>query len=78
MPTPTPTGTQTPGGLKGDYDNDGHVTLEDTTLTLKVALKLVEPGDEEKARVDVDGDGKVTLDDVQKILKFALKIITEW
>ena len=58
----------------GDVTGDGKVKLDDTTLTLKAALAIIDFDEEQTARADFDGDGKIKLADATSSLKVALNI----
>ena len=73
--TPTITDTPTPS-VKGDINFDGKTDLSDAQLSLKCALMIVEPTEQQIDAADIDGNGKIDLSDVQLILKAALGIIS--
>ena len=77
MATVTPTITDTPTpSVKGDINFDGKTDLSDAQLSLKCALMIVEPTEQQIDAADIDGNGKIDLSDVQLILKAALGIIS--
>ena len=69
--------------LKGDIDNDGKITILDSTICLHIMatepIDFTEEGkaradvndftEEEKARADVNNDGTVSLRDAKAILR---------
>lgn len=74
-PTPSPTPTEPEEVVLGDLDGDQKVTLQDTQVALKAALKIVILDHTKIEAADVNKDRTVTLEDAQIILKVALKII---
>ena len=73
--TPATTTAPAPQPLKGDFNGDGEVSVEDAQLTLKAytrhvaGLESTLTPEEEKA-ADVNGDGEVSVDDAQLILRY--------
>lgn len=55
--------------LKGDIDNDGKITILDSTICLANIAGSIDFSEQEKARADVNNDGTVSLRDAKKILK---------
>lgn len=63
--------------LKGDLNSDKQVTLPDAQTALKIALRIMEPeNDNQLKAADLNADGAVSMDEVQEILKASLKITT--
>ena len=54
--------------LLGDADGDGVLSPEDARVTLRVSVKLDDPG-ANAGQMDVDGDGRVTAEDARLILR---------
>ena len=63
------------GGVKGDADGDGEITVADALISLRVAAKLAEPTSELIACCDTDGDGEITVADALAILRVAAKLV---
>lgn len=56
--------------LKGDIDNDGKITILDSTICLVIiAAEPIDFTEQEKARADVNNDGRVSLMDAKAILR---------
>ena len=62
------------GGLKGDMDGDGEITVADALRALRIAAKLVAPTEQDIELGDVDNDGEITVADALKILRVAAKL----
>lgn len=62
----------TPELVKGDYDYDGKVTLDDATIALKVALNITKM--DYAAELDLDNNNKLDLQDAVIVLNIALGI----
>ena len=59
------------GGLPGDVDGDGEITINDVTMTIDAALG--HPAENFiEAAADVDNDGEITINDVTTIIDMAL------
>lgn len=69
-PTPTPE----PGGIPGDVDGNGAVTVTDAILTLRCAMGIITLTDEQFARADVDGSNSVSVADALRILRMAMGV----
>lgn len=64
------------GGLKGDLNEDGKVTIADANLGLrKISKKTIT--NEEHTNWDLTEDGKFTIADINKLLRFLSKKIDE-
>lgn len=59
---------------KGDFDNDGDITVADALAALRIAAKLVIEDDASIAIGDVDNDKHVTVADALAILRVAAKL----
>ena len=59
---------------KGDYDNDGEITVTDALAALRIAAKLVPETEKDIAICDTDNDGHVTVTDALAILRVAAKL----
>lgn len=59
---------------KGDFDNDGEITVADALAALRIAAKLVPEDAAYIAIGDVDNDGHVTVADALAILRVAAKL----
>ena len=58
------------GRLKGDGDNDGHITIADLQLLSKLVAKVATGlTDADKAALDMNGDGAHTVADLQLLAK---------
>ena len=62
---------------KGDFDNDGEITVTDALTALRIAAKLAPETDLDIAIGDTDDDGHVTVTDALAILRVAAKLATE-
>lgn len=60
--------------MKGDFDNDGQITVADALAALRIGAKLVEETPESIAIGDTDNDGHVTVADALAILRVAAKL----
>jgi hypothetical protein len=58
---------------KGDANLDNSVTIADVMLSLRFALNLAKPTDDQKVTADANKDGKLNIADVMLILSAALK-----
>jgi hypothetical protein len=58
--------------VSGDLNGDGKVDITDATLSLRIAVGLVDPTDAEKKAGDADGDGQLTIRDTTLILRAAV------
>ncbi|MBQ9557488.1 MAG: leucine-rich repeat protein [Clostridia bacterium] len=63
-----------PSITKGDPDGDGEITVGDALIALRIAAKLVTPGENDYYTCDVDGDGEITVGDALSILRVAAKL----
>lgn len=61
-------------GLKGDFNKNGKIEVDDALSALRIAAKLAEETDEAIGIGDVDGDGHVTVSDALAILRVAAKL----
>lgn len=61
--------------MKGDFDNDGSITVADALAALRIGAKLVEETSEYIAIGDVDNDGHVTVADALAILRVAARLV---
>ena len=61
------------GGIKGDVNGDGKVTIMDAVKIAKYIIGLETLTDEQKKLADYNGDGKVTIMDAQAIAKFVVE-----
>lgn len=72
--TPTSTAAPQPGGLLGDVNNDGTISVKDATaIQMKIALMPVAVFNESVA--DVNRDGSVNVKDATQIQKLVAKLI---
>ena len=55
--------------LKGDIDNDGKITILDSTICLSIVAETPGFSEQEKERADVNNDGRVSLMDAKAILR---------
>ncbi|MBQ3053566.1 MAG: hypothetical protein IJC89_01515 [Clostridia bacterium] len=62
----------------GDVTGDDSINASDALRTLRIAAKLYEPTDAEKAAADVNGDSIINASDALRILRYAAKLITSW
>lgn len=78
VPTPTPvppTPTPAPGGVPGDVDGDGSVTIADAVSALRAAISLIEFSPAQAEAADIDGDGNVTIADAVTILRVSMGLV---
>jgi hypothetical protein len=61
-----------PAGIKGDVDGNGTVNSRDAILTLRIAVGLIEPTDDQKWAADVREDGEIKSSDAIVILRMAV------
>ncbi len=64
------------GGVFGDANGDGKVTVADATTIQKYCASLVNFSDNTKSLADVDRNGRITVSDATKIQKFIAGIIS--
>lgn len=57
-----------PGYFKGDVNGDGKIRYDDALLTLRIAVKLVRPTNDQRYAADMDDDGEVRSNDALLIL----------
>lgn len=62
----------------GDVDNNGKITVEDATLTLKSAVYLVTLTSTQMKAADVNNDGYVNVKDTTLIQKYVAELITQF
>lgn len=62
------------GGMMGDMDGDGSITVADALAALRIAAKLVAETSDALATGDVDSDGSITVADALAILRVAAKL----
>ena len=62
--------------IKGDYDNDGVITVADALIALRIAAKLAPETSELITIGDYDSDGRITVADALIILRIAAKLTT--
>ena len=61
--------------VRGDYDNDGEVTITDATRVQRILAELSErPEDAFLKGVDADGDGDLTVMDATRIQRFLAEL----
>lgn len=60
--------------MKGDFDFDGEISVNDALRALRIAAKLAEETPEAIAIGDVDGDGEISVNDALMILRVAAKL----
>jgi hypothetical protein len=65
-----------PAAKKGDMNGDGAINVQDATLSLRLAVGLLTPTDDQKAAGDVNGDGKWNIQDTTLILQVAVGLKT--
>ena len=63
------------GGVFGDANGDGKVTVADATTIQKYCASLLSFSDNTKALADVDRNGRITVSDATKIQKFIAGIV---
>jgi hypothetical protein len=63
-----------PAVMVGDLNADGKIAVADATLSLRIAVGLLTPTDDQKAAGDVNKDGKLTVSDTTLILQVAVGI----
>jgi hypothetical protein len=63
---------EVPAGIKGDVDGNGTVNSRDAILTLRIAVGLIEPTDDQKWAADVREDGEIKSSDAIVILRMAV------
>jgi len=84
-------GSDTPAAVSGDLNGDAKVNVQDATISLQIAVGIVQPTEAQTAAGDVApvpgtgpregqkfGDGKVNVSDSTRILQFAVGLITEF
>ncbi len=59
---------------KGDFDNDGKITVSDALAALRIAAKMIEGTELDLLIGDIDADGKITVSDSLAILRVAAKM----
>lgn len=74
--TDTDTDTDTDGGILGDVDNDGRVTMKDASMVQRYTLGLGTLTNDQKKRADVNKDGNYDLKDASLIQRYTLKLVT--
>ncbi|MBR5442424.1 MAG: SH3 domain-containing protein, partial [Clostridia bacterium] len=57
---------------KGDVNNDGVLSTQDTIIVLKIAARQKSPTTAEKTAADMDGDGIITTEDARQTLVAAI------
>lgn len=62
----------------GDVNNDGKITVEDATLTLKSAVNLITLTSTQIKAADVNNDGAVNVKDTTLIQKHVAELITQF
>lgn len=62
----------------GDVNNDGKITVEDATLTLKSAVNLITLTSTQIKAADVNNDGVVNVKDTTLIQKHVAELITQF
>ena len=62
------------GVVKGDFNKDGKISVDDALSALRIAAKLAAETPEAIAIGDIDGDGKVGVNDALAILRVAAKL----
>ena len=60
--------------MKGDFNGNGKIEVDDALAALRIAAKLAEETPESVLIGDVDGDGHVTVADALAILRVAAKL----
>lgn len=63
------------GGMFGDTNGDGKVTVSDATTIQKYCASIVNFSDSTKLLADVDGNGRITVSDATKIQKYLAGIV---
>ena len=61
--------------LRGDFDDDGVITVSDALAALRIAAKLVAETEDTLAVGDMDGDGEITVADALKILRISVGLL---
>jgi hypothetical protein len=61
-----------PPARPGDVNGDDAVNIVDATLTLRIAVGLLNPTPAQLQAADANGDGKITILDATKILRLAV------
>ena len=59
--------------ILGDVDNDTRVSVQDALLTLRIAVRNVDPTGTQVSAADIDGDGRVSVQDALRILRFVVR-----
>ena len=62
------------GGMLGDIDFDGTLTVYDALLILRVAAKLDSPSEAILTFGDIDNDGNITVYDALLVLRVVAKL----
>jgi hypothetical protein len=65
-----------PAARLGDLNGDGAVTVQDVTLSLRIAVGELAPAAAQKVADDANGDGKLNIQDATLILRYAVGLIT--
>jgi len=64
----------TPQYKKGDFDNDGEITVADALAALRIAARMVECTESDILIGDIDVDGEITVADALAILRVAARM----
>ncbi len=67
-------GGDEPEPMKGDFDGDKQITVNDALSALRIAAKLVPETPEALLIGDIDGDGTIAVNDALAILRVAAKL----
>lgn len=60
--------------IKGDFDKDGAITVNDALMALRFASRMATPTEDDITIGDVDGDGAIMVTDSLLILRVAARI----
>ena len=60
--------------LKGDFNGNGKIEVDDALAALRIAAKLAESTPEAIAIGDIDGNGAIEVNDALSILRVAAKL----
>ena len=62
------------GFMKGDFNGNGKIEVDDALAALRIAAKLAEATGDDLVIGDIDGNGKIEVDDALAILRVAAKL----
>ena len=66
--------TNSSGALKGDFNRNGKIEVDDALAALRIAAKLAEASGDDLLIGDIDGNGKIEVDDALAILRVAARL----